>query len=384
MSIKPTHNPSDLASDLGFEVEIKTSGRAHDGDRPRVQVPPTVSPVRAAAKAQTQRRNLRLLVAAVLGMAAIAAWAYMSNPNANVPSNAVARVNGEFIYDLDIAREIDLERAIIAVTKDTKTKPPSAGDALENLLSFRIQVQDARKAGVTASTQEIDASLSSTLSGMGATQDAMSAALGKYNLTLNDLRQVSADTVLVKKHLANNVLAGATTTEDRQRLANDWQTSLSQSSKVDRFKSPGSGPAPTLGSEAPDFTLRDMSGKDVKLSSLRGHPVMINFWATWCSPCRVEIPEIVKMYSETHKAGNYEVLGVANVSSGSDQETIKAFSQELGMTFPLLPDDGNHVTSLYHVLPIPTTFFIDKDGIIRATQIGPVTREMLAKWLLAK
>lgn len=386
MSIKPTHNPSDLASDLGFEVEIKTSGRAHDGDRPHVQaqVPVTISPARAAAKAAAQRRNRLLLLATVLGLAAIAAWAYLSNPNSNVPSDAVARVNGEFIYDRDITREIDLERAIIDVTKDTKTRPPSAGDALENLLSFRIQVQDAKKAGVTAGPQEVDASLNDTLTKMGATQAAMSAALGKYNLKLDDLRQVSSDSVLVNKHLANDVLAGATTQDDRKRLANDWQTSLSQSSKVDRFKSPGSGPAPTLGSEAPDFTLRDMSGRDVKLSSLRGHPVMINFWATWCSPCRVEIPEIVKMYSETHKAGNYEVLGIANVSSGSDQETIKAFSQELGMTFPLLPDDGNHVTSLYHVLPIPTTFFIDKDGIIRATQIGPVDRPMLEKWLLGK
>lgn len=373
----PTKHPSDL----GFEVEIKTSGRAHDGDSPRAQTPVVLSPARAAARASARRRNLKLLMAGAVGLVAIALWAYLSNPNSIVPSDAVARVNGEYVYDRDITHEIDLERAILDITKNTKDKPPSAADALENLLNFRVQVQDAKKAGTTVTPEEAASALKDTLSKMGATESTMSTALGKYNLTLDDLKQVSSDGVLVNKHLANDVLAGANTVADRQQRANDWQTSLSQSSKIDRFKSPGSGPAPTLGSEAPDFTLRAMSGEEIKLSALRGHPVMINFWATWCSPCRVEIPEIARMYSDTHKGGNYEILGVA---TNSEQETIKAFSKELGMTFPLLPDDGNHITSLYHVLPIPTTFFIDKDGIIRDTHIGPVDRALMEKWLLGE
>ncbi len=377
MSTTPTQKPSDL----GFEVEIKTSGRAHDGSALRVSSPVTLSPARAAAKAGVRRRNVTLLAVGVIGLIAIALWAYLSNPNSNVPSDAVARVNGEYVYDKDITREIDLERAILDVTKNTKDKPPSAADALENLLNFRVQVQDAKKAGATVTPDEAEAALKDTLGKMGTTEPAISAALGKYNLTLDDMRQVSSDSMLVNKHLANDVLATAKSVADRQQRLNDWKTSLSQSSKVDRFKSPGLGPAPTLGSEAPDFSLRDMSGDEIKLSSLRGRPVMINFWATWCSPCRVEIPEIVKMYSETHQASNYEILGVA---TNSAQETIKAFSKELGMAFPLLPDDGNHITSLYHVLPIPTTFFIDKDGIIRETHVGPVDRALMEKWLLGK
>jgi len=106
---------------------------------------------------------------------------------------------------------------------------------------------------------------------------------------------------------------------------------------------------------------------------------MINFWATWCPPCRAEIPVIVQDYSETHKDGNsYEILGVA---TQSDKPTVQAFAGEFDIKFPVLPDTDNHVTELYHVLPIPTSFFIDKNGIIRDIQIGIVDRATMDKWL---
>ncbi len=85
------------------------------------------------------------------------------------------------------------------------------------------------------------------------------------------------------------------------------------------------------------------------------------------------------MYSETEGGTKYEVLGVA---TQSDSSTIKAFGDEFTMNFPLLPDVGSGVVNSYHVLPIPTTFFVDKDGIIRFIQAGGVTREMMEKWLL--
>jgi peroxiredoxin len=136
-----------------------------------------------------------------------------------------------------------------------------------------------------------------------------------------------------------------------------------------------------VGAEAPDFTLKDLSGKDVTLSSLRGKPVMINFWATWCPPCREEIPVITKLYGETKGGTSYEVLGVA---TQSDASTIRAFADEFAMDFPLLPDANSNVVSSYHVLPIPTTFFVDKDGIIRFIQTGPVRREVMEEWLLGE
>ena len=108
---------------------------------------------------------------------------------------------------------------------------------------------------------------------------------------------------------------------------------------------------------------------------------MVNFWATWCPPCRSEIPTITSLYRETHKGDNYEIVGVA---TQSDKGTIEAFAQEFGMTFPILPDVESRTTSLYHVLPIPTSFFIDKDGIIRDMRVGIVDRALMEKWLLGK
>src|SRR5262249_45925898 len=107
---------------------------------------------------------------------------------------------------------------------------------------------------------------------------------------------------------------------------------------------------------------------------------------TWCPPCRGEIPVIQQMYSDTHAsavaAGTpYEILGVA---TQSDDPTIKAFTAEFQMKFPVLEDAPTLTTSDYHVLPIPTSFFIDKDGIIRYIQTGPVDRPMMEKWLLGK
>jgi thiol-disulfide isomerase/thioredoxin len=122
----------------------------------------------------------------------------------------------------------------------------------------------------------------------------------------------------------------------------------------------------------------------VKLSSLRGRPVLINFWATWCPPCRAEIPTLTQAYAEARgdasKEAPYEILGVA---TQSDLSTVKAFVKELGINFPVLPDADNRITNdLYHVVPIPTSFFIDKDGIIRFIQIGTLDRAALDQWLL--
>lgn len=375
--VQPTQHSD---TDLGFEVEIKTSGRAHDsGQQAAPATPPALSPARAAAKAQARRRNLTLLIVGLGGVAIIGLWVLISNPNFNVPSDAVARVNGEYIYNQDVTREIDLARATFELA-NSEEKPQSPGQVLETLIDRKLQTQDAKRNGVTVSEQEIDAALKGVLDRLGVSDEEMQSTLEKYNLTLDDLRVPVSDAYLINKHLGANVVVGTDSEQEALARKNEWQTNLALNSRIEYLKSPGTGPAPTVNSEAPDFTLRNLDGEEVKLSELRGRPVMVNFWATWCAPCRVEIPQIVQMYRETHGDGNYEILGVA--TGNSSPETVRAFSQEFDMRFPLLHDDGNHVTNLFHVLPIPTTFFIDKDGIIRETHIGPVDRAMMEKWLL--
>ncbi len=373
--------PHNIAEDPGFEVEITSGGRAYDrGDRaPRPTS--TISPVRAAARERARRRRLALIISALVLLGAVFAWAWLSNPYSFVPPDAVARVNGEYIYERDIARRLDLARLFndLADRKDAQLPSPTA--MLEQIISDRMQVQDARRAGITLGPQEVDAELQQVLVSAGRTPQQLEADLSRYSLTMDDLRAFTADALLVRKYIETKVTAGASTTQERQQRYNEWLTNLSLTSKVDRFKPAGSGQAPRVGAEAPDFTLQDLDGREVSLKDLRGHPVMINFWATWCPPCRQEIPVIEQMYRSTHQGDNYQILGVA---IQSDLPTIRAFVQEFDMSFPVLPDGDGRITSLYHILPIPTTFFIDRDGIIREIHVGPVDRPLMEKWLLAR
>lgn len=372
-------NAPSAPTNPGFEVEITSGGRAY-GDGEASRIAPTLSPARAAAKARARRRTTLIIASCALLFGAIVLWAWLSNPNALVPSDAVARVNGEYIYDRDITREMDLTR-VYDELDTSKVFTPTAPSALESLIITRIQVQDAKKSGVAINAEDVESGLAEFSGRFGLSQEQLVSILSKYNLTLDDMRSSIRDALLWTRHISQNVAVSGTTDDEKRILTNTWQTRLAQSAKIDRLKSAGSGPAPRIGSEAPDFTLKAIDGKEVKLSALRGRPVMLNFWATWCPPCRSEIPTIAELYKSTHKEGAYEILGIA---TQSDNSTIKAFAQEFGMAFPIAPDVESRVTSLYHVLPIPTSFFIDKDGIIRDTHIGIVDKETMEKWLLGQ
>lgn len=378
-------------SNPGFEVEIKSGGRAHNEEVSRRE-PVQFSPARAVAIAQAQRRQAMAVMVSSLLLAALVGWMWLSNPINFRPADAAASVNGEYITDKEVARELDLTRAVYDLTK-SKKELPGADSVVEDLIARKMQAQDARKAGAAVTPEELENELNGTLTRTGLTREQLEAALAKYNLTLGDFRGGLADTLLINKYIRTSVVQGATTPEEQQNRVNEWRTNLAQDANIDRLKPARSGPAPRVGSEAPDFALADLRGNVVKLSSLRGRPVMVNFWATWCPPCRAEIPEIVKMYEETYKGvnegdggdgangGNYEILGVA---TQSDRETVGAFAGEFKMTFPVLPDLGNQITSMYHVLPIPTTFFIGTNGTIRHIQTGLVDRPMMERWLLNK
>ena len=118
---------------------------------------------------------------------------------------------------------------------------------------------------------------------------------------------------------------------------------------------------PAVGSVAPDFTLRSSTGKNQKLSEFRGQVVMINFWATWCAPCRQELPLLNHLYEQYHKTG-FTLLGV-NIDD--NPEAAKALAQQLGITFPVLFDTDKQVSHRYDVDAMPSSVLIDRSGKVR-------------------
>lgn len=124
--------------------------------------------------------------------------------------------------------------------------------------------------------------------------------------------------------------------------------------------------AKEMNQPAPDFTLKSMSGENVKLSELQGNVVMINFWATWCGPCRQEMPLLDEFYKKYKKLG-FVLLGV-NVEE--DSSKAAGYLKEVPVTFPILYDNTNKVSELYDVDAMPTTVLVDRGGNLRFVHRG--------------
>ena len=132
-----------------------------------------------------------------------------------------------------------------------------------------------------------------------------------------------------------------------------------------------------IGAPAPDFTLSDLAGQPTSLAALRGRPVLVNFWATWCQPCRVEMPVLLKAYRQA-QAARPDALVVLAVAYKSAPSTISAIRREFDLPFPVLPDTQGEVLNRYGVGPIPTSFLIDRQGIIRWMRVGTWDDALLA------
>lgn len=124
---------------------------------------------------------------------------------------------------------------------------------------------------------------------------------------------------------------------------------------------------PAEGKEAPDFTLQDLSGNKVALSSLRGKVVLLNFWATWCPPCREEIPSMVRL-NQAMQGKPFQMLAVSIDQGG--KEAVEAFFKKSGVTLPALLDPDGKISKEYGTTGVPETFLIDKKGIIVKKVIG--------------
>ena len=136
-------------------------------------------------------------------------------------------------------------------------------------------------------------------------------------------------------------------------------------------------PAPQTGFLAPDFSLKTATGETYALSELKGQAVLVNMWATWCPPCRAEMPAIEAMYQE-YKDQGLVILAI-NHTFHDNPLDIAPFTEEYGLTFPILLDETSDTARAYQVRSLPSSYFIDRQGIIHEVIIGGPMSEALLR-----
>ena len=134
-------------------------------------------------------------------------------------------------------------------------------------------------------------------------------------------------------------------------------------------------PAPQVGAAAPDFTLPLLHGGSLRLHSLRGKVVLLNFWATWCIPCRTELPRLEQAYRQLGPRG----LVVVGIDREEDAPTVRTFSAGRRVFYPMTLDRDGSVGYLYALFGTPTSFLIDRNGVIRYVHVGPISAASLAR-----
>ena len=134
-------------------------------------------------------------------------------------------------------------------------------------------------------------------------------------------------------------------------------------------------PSPREGFSAPDFTLDLLGGGQVTLSELRGKVVMVNLWASWCVPCRIEMPEIERVY-QAYKNLGFVVIGLNTTFQDSEPDAA-SFVRELNLTFPIALDRNGAASRDYHLRALPSTYFIDRNGVIRSAVFGAMNGALI-------
>ncbi|PLR85718.1 redoxin domain-containing protein [Bacillus sp. V33-4] len=144
---------------------------------------------------------------------------------------------------------------------------------------------------------------------------------------------------------------------------------------MEKEEQPDNLPGLKMGVKAPDFELTALTGEKVQLSDYKGKKVMLNFWATWCPPCKAEMPAMEQFYRDMKD--EVAVLAV-NIDPKND---VKGFAEEKGVTFTILLDDQEEVSKIYQIISIPTTYYIDEAGIVQSKHIGAMTQEQMNQFI---
>lgn len=167
---------------------------------------------------------------------------------------------------------------------------------------------------------------------------------------------------LAKEKVQKEKLAQEKKTEEEKKKTEEEKKTAEEPKDNEKEKVP-----------APDFKLKDLKGNEVSLSDYKGKKVFLNFWASWCPPCKAEMPDLEKLYQETKDSD----LVILAVNLGEERATASKFVRDNKLNFTILIDDTNFVSMKYNVASIPTSYFIDKEGNISSKFTGMMTLDQM-------
>lgn len=289
----------------------------------------------------------------------------------------VARINDTEFTQSQLEHELAIDRAVHWLTTGQELLRQDPEEKLERLTTALLIDQEARDAGISASEDEVAKTLTVFVEERNVSVEMLENALRAQGLTLDEFTEtVVARTVRTEKYITDVVMAGVETPAEQQENLAAWLADIQKNTTVEILYEPPEE-APVLNAVAPDFTLTNLAGEAVSLSQFRGKPVVINFWATWCVPCRREMPAFQQAF-ETYQADDLVILAI---NMEEDATLVEPFVDELGLDFEILYDEDGQVTKEYQVTGLPRTLFVDPQGVIRHIQVGEVQDVLLDGFL---
>jgi len=294
-----------------------------------------------------------------------------------IRADAVAVVNGQPISQRELNEELALFTTMTTLVQGkSPSRSVSPYDMLNQMIADRLKYQVARSAGITVTDAEIEAQIRDIEAQAGFTEAQLQQALAAAGLERRVLVEWLRRQMAISRYV-NNVLLQGVPPGAQENAVRNWTNSLQAQADIEIRLGSGSRATAKIGEPAPDFTLPTPEGENISLKEFQGQVVLINFWATWCPPCRLEMPFLEAAY-QRYKDQGFTVLAVDQQES---PQAVRAYFQELGLTFPVVIDGTGEVSSLYRVLALPTSYFVDRNGVVRIMHRGAMTQQQLEGYL---
>lgn len=306
------------------------------------------------------------LIICVLLAWALGGCALLDAAQPAASDDVLARVNGVSLTRSELNTRMALAEVASWLANGGALPEMDEDQYVDKWIDSELMAQAAASANVSATREETEADIAHQLAAARLDETDLLRQLSIANLTRDEFVTYDQRAVAVQKFINAQVIGDASEIEKPSKLLT-WLVRQRASAQIEK-------PTPATpksigvyaGAIAPDFTVNGMDGAEQSLAALRGKVVLVNFWATWCVPCRQEMPAIQAAY-DAHKDEGFAVVGIDERESSDD---VRAYAGELGLRFPLFLDADGKVGHQYRVFGLPTSVFVGRDGVIRQVTIG--------------